>query len=487
MYANNSRIAAAASPITLSAVAFITGVLLAAAAARTTPVISLVLLSGLVVAAVALIYPSLALLLTVSMIPLERIGRLTPDSSQYTVSAMRIVGLVALASFLIHGGLNKWKVKFGTGFLLYAAYCAWAITTVFFTDDQLGGIRAASAVLGNLLFFFLVVNLTRNWHVAKAAAAVWLMASVAIGVYTAYEWHTGRYRVEEEDRGLTSYRFSTVLRDKSEWEGLQEVDRALGTTSSPAVYAINMILTVPFLLFFFRTEKVWLIKMAALLGCLIAVYNVLLTNTRAATIVVVGVTTLCVFRGLVRLRLRTIVIPVVFALLLLLSSPEAVYKRVLDLGNYSYSQSSTLQVRMAYWSAGARIIERHWFTGIGLGNQLAVPALANVKGPEESTVHNEYLETLIETGILGWLLFFSFVGLLLYRGYAAASLAKRSGASQRYWFLVASQIAMISVLVYAVQVDVFHFPLKGWWLVAGLTWSLHDFGLKRIAETAESS
>jgi hypothetical protein len=27
---------------------------------------------------------------------------------------------------------------------------------------------------------------------------------------------------------------------------------------------------------------------------------------------------------------------------------------------------------------------------------------------------------------------------------------------------------MIAVLIYGIQLDVFHFPLKGWWLVAGL-------------------
>ena len=173
-------------------------------------------------------------------------------------------------------------------------------------------------------------------------------------------------------------------------------------------------------------------------------------------------------------------------MILLLSSPGAVYKRIFDLSNYTYARSSTLQTRMAYWEAGTKIIQQNWLTGVGLGNQLAVPALASVKGPDESTVHNEYLETMIETGLLGWVIFFGFAGYLLHLGFVGAALVRRRDP-ERYWFLVACQIAMISVLVFAVQVDVFHFPLKGWWLVAGLTWAANEFNRKDILRSTAVS
>ncbi len=38
--------------------------------------------------------------------------------------------------------------------------------------------------------------------------------------------------------------------------------------------------------------------------------------------------------------------------------------------------------------------------------------------------------------------------------------------------MIAIQIAMLSVVIYGAQVDVFHFPLKGWWLLAGITVSM---------------
>ncbi|MGN6385771.1 MAG: hypothetical protein ACTHMT_05975, partial [Verrucomicrobiota bacterium] len=50
------------------------------------------------------------------------------------------------------------------------------------------------------------------------------------------------------------------------------------------------------------------------------------------------------------------------------------------------------------------------------------------------------------------------------------------------------QVAMISVLIFGLQVDVFDFPLKGWWLMATIT--LIYFGwarkLRREALKAEA-
>lgn len=454
-------------------------------AARTSPLAAAGVMCGLGLCALMVLFPWLAMLLTAAMIPLERIGRLTADSSAYTMSLMRIAGLVALAVFVLQAATTRGKIHLGLPFCLYLTYCVWAIATVPFSSDHLGGVRASSAILGNLLFFFLVVNMARGWGMTKAVVATWLLACSVVGAFTIYEWHTGRSRISEDLVGETATRFSTVLRDTSEWESLEKVDRAIGTTSSPAVHAINMILTVPFLLYFFRTSTDWRIRLLSIAGCLISVYNVVLSNTRAALIVVALVLLLCLLRRLFAVSPGAIVALIVLGGVVLLSSPEATYRRVLDLNQYTYRESGTLRTRMAYWTAGGEIIRENWLTGVGLGNQREVPAHARIDGPGESTVHNEYLETMIETGVIGWVLFFAFVLLLLWcslRG--AARLRRASPEDPRYWFMIACQIAMIAVLVFAVQVDVFHFPLKGWWLIAALTWVIHESAWELPADPA---
>ena len=85
-------------------------------------------------------------------------------------------------------------------------------------------------------------------------------------------------------------------------------------------------------------------------------------------------------------------------------------------------------------------------------------------------VHNEYLQTFVDTGIVGWLFFMAFIGVTLSYAIRAASRYKKAeGETDAYWFAVACQIVLVTVYLFGLQVDVFHNPLKGWWLVAGLT------------------
>ena len=92
---------------------------------------------------------------------------------------------------------------------------------------------------------------------------------------------------------------------------------------------------------------------------------------------------------------------------------------------------------------------------------------------EETTVHNEFIFTAMEVGVFGWLVFFGFIALM----YAAARRAQAMAAAHsapdglNADFFIAVQVAMVATLVFGVQVDVFHFPLKGWWLLASLAFA----------------
>lgn len=439
------------------------------------PMFGVFAIAGLLVVISVMLWPELGLLLCAAVIPMERIGRLTADSSMYTVSLMRIVGLLALAGFLLHAATRKWRMRFGAAFYLYLAYCGLGLITVFFSDDRLGSVRQFGALLGNITFFFLIINVVRDWKLAKLAVVIWLASSTLIGAYTMYEWHTGRSRVGEHTVGQTDERFSTVLQDVSEYAALgTEVDRALGPTSSPAVYAINMILTIPFFYYLLRVQKKFSLRLLLLTGGLICLYNIFLTNTRAAILLAAGVVLLGLVTGMVQLTPLRIALLALSVVVVVALAPGAIYQRVLNPSNYTYENSATLRIRIEYWKAALQLAEKYWLTGIGIGNQLAIPRVSRIEGPEASTAHNEYLYTFLEVGIAGWLLFFSFVALLLRYGVKAASFFRRHAHLQeQYWFALACIMSMIATLIYALQVDVFHFPLKGWWLVAGLTCTLY--------------
>jgi len=475
------------TPVLAGCCGLIGGGILVVAASNLSPVIAGLAMCGLLVAVAIMFSPSLGLLLTAAVIPIERLGRLTADTNMYTVSLMRIIGLLALASFLVHAFNRKWKFRFGKPFFAYLVYCGLAILTVFYTTDPLSTVRSGSAILGNLIFFFLVINMVRSWRLTKAALLVWLASSVLVGVYTMYDWHFGR-AVNVQRIGELQARFQTVYSDTAEWQQLESLSRAVGPTSAAAVYGINMILTLPFFAFLIRTERDWRIRLGLLFSVLIVMYNIFLSNTRAAILLTIAVLALCVVWKLVALTGTRLAAVSVILLIVLVAAPSAIYERVLSPANYTVAGSSTLRSRFSYWSAAITIAEKNWLLGVGLGNQTEIPKYLKDYAPETTSAHNEYLQTLDEVGVIGWLVFLSFVAILLvYGNRAASTYALLRGKQEMYWFMVACQIAMISVLLYAFQADVFHFPLKGWWLVAGLTWVMYQRAQADRAELSKAA
>ena len=461
--------------------------------------IVLALSFGILIGIVFLRYPSYALYVTVALIPIERFGRFTDDNTQFTISLMRIMGLVALGVLLVDGLLRKRSFTFGPAFFLYGGYVGMGILSILYTTDTLGTIRGASAIVGNLLFFFVVVNMATTRKHVFVSIVIWLTVSVAISAYTAYDWHYGSGRSEitivsgENDPGkgvqTQETRWATVWMDQAELESLggKTLRRTMGPTSHAAVYGINCILTIPFLLYMLRLpiKRGW--KVVVLISLALIGYSILLTNTRAVMLAAALVGLFCLMKGLIRLRPGQYIALLIVAVSMVGFIPEDVYNRILDLSNYSYKNSASLRIRVEYAQAGIQAISDNWLYGSGLANENIVPEYLESwsSAPERTTVHNEYLQTLMEVGFIGAGFLFSFVGLLFYyANQSAKNFARSSDTEQEYWFMVAVQISMVGVLIYGVQVDVFHFPLKGWWLLAGITASMYCISNRLVRESA---
>jgi hypothetical protein len=427
---------------------------------------------GALLVAWLLLSPAAAFLLTTLIIPIERLGRLTADDAMYTISLMRIVGTFALGSYLLHAVVTRQRLRFGAAFWIYTLYFGLALLGLFHSSHPLGTFRACSAILGNLLFFMLVINIVRSAQLARWGISLWLVSTTLICIFTILTWHFGQ-GVSEAGLGDTDSRFATVMVDTSEWEALDSIARAAGPTSHSAVYAINLILTLPFFFYFRHHARTLAARLLITVGLLLVLYNIFLTNTRAAMMLAAGVVLVCGIKGMYRITAGGVMAALLGLMALLPLVPDAVWSRVLDPTNYSTERSATLRIRFEYWSAGLDIIAENPITGIGVGNQVEIPKHIKGDAPEETTVHNEYIMTGMEVGVFGWLVFFGFVGTVWWACQSASRMAARAapGTTLPPDFFLAIQIAMVATLVYGLQVDVFHFPLKGWWLIAGISWA----------------
>jgi hypothetical protein len=450
------------------------GVAIPGLAAVVSPIIAGGVVLGSLIALTAMMWPFFSVLMTAAVVPLERVGRFTNDGSGVTFSLMRVFGLLGLISLFLHSLISRKKLMITTPVVLYGIYICISFLTLTYTTDFTRGFQWCFTMIGNVLFLFLVINTLRSASDVKLPIILWLATTLAIGIFTVYQWHSGTAvvqgdRFQNSGYRTTEDRFSTVIIDYAEFDRIGAVKRVLGSTSHPAVYGINVILTVPFYFYLLRISPSWWIRAGCFLGLGVASYNVLLTNTRAA-IVTLLFTLVCVFFSrLVKHRVAILVAALVACACAAPFLPSDIYQRVLAFKNYSVGQAAALRIRFSYWQAGVDMFSDHWLLGVGSGNQAELPArLKNIRMPPNTSIHNEFFESLLETGLVGYPFIVGFVVVLFRRCLRVTKAAAQRGDREIEYFGVASLIAFVTILVYGLQCDVLHFTLKGWWLAMGL-------------------
>lgn len=456
---------------------------LAVASAQTSPLVGAGLVLGALLGGLMLLSPTAGLCLVAGSIPLERIGRLTEDFSSMTVSLSRISGLAALAAFLLYAAVRQLKLRFGLAFWIYAGYTLVAATTIVHAFEQKDAIRDSFRVLGNLLFFFYIINVVRGIKLARLAIVVWLAVSVGTVMYAAYDYHFGHAdQVEESEMGSMSKRFTAVVSDDSETRTLGvKIARAYGTTSHPTLFGLNLTMTLPFFAYMMRMQP-WKYKVPLFVGMLLVGYGIILSNTRAVMVLAVLTLLAILVRGIWTLNAKSVAVLAVLCIALVPLIPKDVYLRTLDPALYSTKNSDSIRIRFTYWQKSWELIERYWVTGIGIGDQTTIVKMVTNEmagriTPDglKASAHNEYIWVMVEVGIFGYLFHFGFVGLVVWASFKAAHLMRGSPEfEEQYWLVTAAQITLVGVACFAVQTEAFHFALKGWWLAAGLTWVMYE-------------
>lgn len=461
------------SPILGTLCGLVGGISLAVGSLVLSPITAGVAVIGLIVVAVVFLFPWTGMVLTAFVVPIEKLGRFGDDLSLQSISLMRIVGILALGSVLLHIVIRRVRINFPLPLWIYSVYLALAVISCFYADDPRTTLWRTGTLLASLMFLFLIVNGVRDWDWARRLVFVWLFATILIAVYQVYDWYFGA-AIEANELGNVGTRLSTTWNSLSEFNSIGAVRRATGTTSNAAVYGINLILTVPFLFFLLKMSNTWRSQGLYVGTILLIIYNILLVNTRSVMLFAGLTLVLCVLTELVHIRLKYAIFGVAAAAATLLVTPGEIYRRALNFTQYHIDSAGNLSNRFILWDAAWDAIADNWWSGIGVGNITTVLQYVNSSRIESDTqwigVHNEFLNTLLELGIFGWLAFFGCIGSFLWFAFRASKLFRASPKHQeQYWFMVACQISMWMGVLFGVQVDVFHFPLKGWWLVAGLS------------------
>ncbi|KPF64297.1 hypothetical protein IP69_18430 [Bosea sp. AAP35] len=428
--------------------------------------------------------PNIMLLAMAFVTPLERIGRFGDDLTLQTFSLMRIVGLAALLAVIAQMLLRRQPLVLSTPLALCALLQAQAFASITYALDPASTQAHAITMLGGLLMLFTIVQGVRSWRAVEATLLAWLVATLLICLYQVYDWHFGA-EISDLDIGSVSARFSTTLNALSEKETLGAAKRAMGTTSNSAVYGINLLLALPFVFYRMRVARSWPAAGFWAVGLVLVVYNLMLTNTRAVLILAVLMFSLIAALGLYRMTAVRALSAILMGAMLLPLLPQSIWDRVLHLDAYDLENATNLQWRFNLWAAALKLGGEHWLAGVGVGNRTAIISYLDPLrfDGEWIMAHNEFLQIFTELGIPGLLVFMSFIGSLLLRSWRVMRQCNADPELSRMrWFAAASFCALLVAPVFGLQVDVFHFPLKGWWLVAGLILVLDRLMRERIAQ-----
>jgi hypothetical protein len=166
--------------------------------------------------------------------------------------------------------------------------------------------------------------------------------------------------------------------------------------------------------------------------------------------------------------------------------PEDVYRRALDISLYS-SKADGIRVRFKFWSKSWELVQQTWMHGIGVGDETTLQKMITDEDTGylstdglRASAHNEYIWVMVEVGIIGYLFHWFFVGTVARASFRTASrLRWATGTSDQYRFMIACQILLVGVLLFAVQSEAFHYPLKAWWLIAAVSCAMLEATCRR--------
>ena len=147
---------------------------------------------------------------------------------------------------------------------------------------------------------------------------------------------------------------------------------------------------------------------------------------------------------------------VVLSFVLFIISGNVVVNRIMNTGAY-------VDIRLDIWQDSLRIFKENWVTGVGVGNFQYIFPLFDTGINKKSVLHahNDYLEMLVEQGIIGFALFALSVLLALKNAFTAL-LKTRKGRENA--FAIASIIAISGFMVHGLFDFNFQVPSNAMYL-----------------------
>ena len=392
----------------------------------------------------------------VVLVALVGVGLAKPDIATITVVFVIYADLAAVA-VRSHGVPKIAAVSFFALLLLPVAYYVMARRERLRADTTLGlmfaylGILLASAIFARnlsislqaiasfvtegLAIYFLMLNAVRNPETLRRCLWALLAAGVLMGSVSFVQDRSHRYN--STFGGLALTRINTtqtepVIAASDDTSTVGEHDtrlRALGPIGDANFYAQIMVVLLPIAALRFWAERRRWLKWLGVATIVPIFSGVVLTFSRGAAVAAI---LFCVMLLMLRyLKLRYAIIPVIAAVIVVAMTPDyaARVSTLLKMRSPGMrAADASIRERSTIYQSGFQIFLDHPLLGVGIGqapeylpeysNYIGHSRLQRKMGP-----HSMYLESLAETGVLGFAALMAMAGVTL----------RRLWQVRRYW------------------------------------------------------
>lgn len=360
-------------------------------------------------------YPFIGIIITIVSLPLLELLPSIP----YATSAISLLGGVTLASYLAQGLTRRQytRIPFPNGLIWGALFMLWIFVT-----------NPAAAILpddGNRSWLFTFVQLgILAWLAArllddsqKLRVLMWAysIAAVISASYAAQQGFVG--------------------------QSIKESIRSGGLASGANAAARYYVVALLFLYILQGRTRHRLLRLMMWLGISVLIFGTLVTVSRTGLLLLVATIGLLIIQRVGAQRRIYGVLVFLIALFVTWIYADNVLSILRSILPAMQEGSDTIGLRYGLWRAAVRMWVDNPIFGVGIGQYTQqLPFYGKDLLPSYRLglgAHNMYIQVLAETGIIGLILFITFLGKALYALWRAANDPQNERAVlAQTWFIV---------------------------------------------------
>ncbi len=261
-----------------------------------------------------------------------------------------------------------------------------------------GSLKPTMVFVCFLLGYFLTVFVIRTGEWLKKCVWAGIASSSLVALYGIFQYFSGS--LSSANAWLDSDMFEDIA------------GRAVSTLENPNMLAEYLILMIPLAAAQLLAGSGFSSRALALLSCGVLGGCIVLTWSRGAWLgLIFGVLVFMLIWS--RRTIYLLVAGVASIPLLPFVLPDSIVQRFASIGNLGDSSTS---YRVNIWRGTVRMLEDYWLTGVGVGEAAwgtVYPRYSLASIETAPHAHNLYLQTWVQTGILGLILLVVFFFLLL--------------------------------------------------------------------------